>query len=217
LNAALVVMARYPRLGRVKTRLARDLGDAAALAIYEACAAHTLAAARAVDVARWVALSDPADLADAAAWAEGFRLVAQALGDLGARMRAAVLHAQAQGASGVILLGTDVPDVTPALLQQAVALLADHDAVLGPAHDGGYWLLGVRTPHPALFEDIPWSTPAVAAITRGRLAALGARVAELPALGDLDTEADLRAWAAPVDHPVWVAAAPWVHVGGGRA
>ena len=93
----------------------------------------------------------------------------------------------------MLLIGTDAPGVDAAYLRAAAAALATHDAVFGPALDGGYTLVGLRQPTPALFAQMPWSTPQVMGETRKRLAHLGLRHAELPALSDIDEPADLAA------------------------
>jgi hypothetical protein len=96
----------------------------------------------------------------------------------------------------LLLIGTDMPGLDAAVLQAAAAQLSEHDAVLVPALDGGYGLVGLRQTTPAalraLFEDMTWSTPTVMATTRQRLAAAGLRHAELPVLPDIDEPADLQ-------------------------
>jgi rSAM/selenodomain-associated transferase 1 len=113
----------------------------------------------------------------------------QPQGDLGARMLAAVAAAPAAG--GTLLLGTDCPLLSPELLHQAAAGLATHDAVVIPAEDGGYVLLGLRRPAPQLFAGVDWSTAQVMEQTRQRLRQLGWRWLELPALWDVDRPADV--------------------------
>jgi hypothetical protein len=92
-----------------------------------------------------------------------------------------------------VIVGSDCPAQQAAALDAAFAALETHDAVVGPARDGGYWLLGLARSAPELLRDMPWSTDAVCATTLARAAALGLRVARLETLADLDTPADLAA------------------------
>ncbi|GAC1380996.1 MAG: hypothetical protein NVSMB30_28790 [Hymenobacter sp.] len=120
----------------------------------------------------------------------------QAPGDLGERMAAAFAAAFEAGARRVAIIGTDCPGLRAAHLTQAFAQLADHDVVLGPATDGGYYLLGLRQPCPELFQNKAWSTASVLPDTVAEAERLGYRVALLPELRDVDTAVDLVAWRA---------------------
>jgi hypothetical protein len=91
----------------------------------------------------------------------------------------------------VVIIGTDIPGINGQLLTSAVKSLQEHDVVLGPTVDGGYYLIGLRVPVPALFENMPWSTDQVYALTERKIQALGLSLAVLPKLRDLDTVADL--------------------------
>jgi rSAM/selenodomain-associated transferase 1 len=183
---------KAPRPGTVKTRLAADLGDEAATAIYRALATQVLEAVRACGwpCTVWYAPADAA--AEMRAWlGPGPHLASQPDGDLGARMA----HAAASAPRGraIVLLGGDVPGLSAAALQRAAAALAEAPAVLGPSADGGYWLLGGRAPRPDLFSAMPWSTPGVLPATRARLAAAGVGWRELETRRDVDTLDDARA------------------------
>jgi glycosyltransferase A (GT-A) superfamily protein (DUF2064 family) len=96
----------------------------------------------------------------------------------------------------VILIGADIPDLSATCLQAAAAALRDAPAVIGPAEDGGYYLLGLRPPMPFLFEAMPWGTDQVFTITAERLAGRGVAPALLPTLADLDRPEDLARWPA---------------------
>jgi rSAM/selenodomain-associated transferase 2/rSAM/selenodomain-associated transferase 1 len=204
----LLVFAKAPVPGRVKTRLARTIGDDAATAAYRALAERTLAtaaAARRAGVVGAVELwldpeSDPAAIAP---WRThyGVTIATQAGDDLGARMRNALRTSLARGAPA-LLIGTDVPGYDIGYLAHAAAALERHDAVLGPAEDGGYVLIGVSRDIDA-FGGVPWSTPGVMAATRARLAAAGASHVELPPLWDVDTHDDYVRWG---DRPLAMAA-----------
>lgn len=200
MDVRLCLMLKAPLAGRVKTRLAAGIGEASALAAYRALVAGVLAAAAGSGLPATIFY---APAGEEAAMRElcgpGWTLAPQAAGDLGARMAAAMTAAFAAGAAGALVVGGDLPLVSAALLAGAGAALQDHDAVLGPALDGGYYALGLTRAGflPDVFAAMPWSTPAVFARTRDVLAAAGRRVALLPALPDCDTADDLRRLARP--------------------
>jgi rSAM/selenodomain-associated transferase 1 len=204
-RARVVVFARAPEPGRVKTRLARDLGDARACALYRWLGATVVGSlvsdpARPYDVAVRVTPSDACDAVRA--WVPGADAYEpQGEGDLGERLARAAREAFAAGCAAVVLVGTDCVAVTDARVREALRALDGADAAIGPARDGGYYLLALARPLPA-FDDVPWSTERVAAVTRARLDAAGARVAELPVETDIDTADDLAALGAYPDAPV---------------
>ncbi|HEU0202774.1 MAG TPA: TIGR04282 family arsenosugar biosynthesis glycosyltransferase, partial [Burkholderiaceae bacterium] len=137
----------------------------------------------------WVAGDGAAPFMHTVAQRHGVALAAQAGSDLGARMAHAFDTALAHAAR-CVLIGTDCPAMTPAHIAQAAELLRAHDVVLQPALDGGYVLIGLRAPQPALFRDIAWGSAEVLAATRARIAARRLAGVELPPLPDLDTAAD---------------------------
>jgi rSAM/selenodomain-associated transferase 2/rSAM/selenodomain-associated transferase 1 len=194
-----LAFVRAPVLGRVKQRLAADVGAREALRIYRRLAEDvhaTLCAAAAAgvcDVVLCAAEDDPGEGTRAvAAWLPGAREVwAQGPGDLGARMERMTTRALAAGAPRVALVGTDVVGLTVPAIAAAFEALATADVALAPTPDGGYALLACARAEPALFRDMPWSTPRVAALTRERAAAAGLSVALLEGLRDVDTAADL--------------------------
>jgi uncharacterized protein len=198
LKRALVVMARVPQLGRVKTRLAREIGEAAALEAYRELGSAVLGAVgRLGDCALVVAYTPPDGEGPVRAWlgpAPGYE--PQRGGDLGARMLGAIAGRFAAGASKVLVIGTDCPDLDPDLLEGAFARLDRADAVIGPAADGGYYLVGMKHPIAEIFQGIPWSTPATLSATLARAAAAGVSVVLLDERRDIDTAADWRAWRA---------------------
>lgn len=193
-DAAVLVFVRAPERGRVKTRLAAQVGNDEALRIYRALAEHAVARALALGAAAEVRIHYTPSIAGhaVARWlGPGPIYLPQVGGDLGARLEAAFADAFAAGHGRVLVIGSDLPTLRTAHLRRALKLLQTHAAVLGPARDGGYWLLGLRAPLPHIFRDIEWSTPAVLAQTRARLAAAGITPALLPTLTDVDTAADL--------------------------
>jgi uncharacterized protein len=193
-----VVFARVPEAGRVKTRLAAAIGTAAATEVYRALLEHTLAEALASGYPVTLALAEPA--ADPAAWTPplGVGVELQAGGDLGERMAAAFAARFAAGAGVVVLVGSDVVDLDRSRLRRAAAACARAPVVLAPAADGGYALVAQRAPGVAIFAGVPWSSSRTLAATRARLARLGAAHEELETVRDIDTADDLRAaLAAP--------------------
>lgn len=198
---ALIVFARAPAIGKVKTRLAAEIGEEAAARVYARLLARSLWLARQWSGPLYVACADRASfnyfmqLLPAGQW----RLFEQSGRDLGERMANAFVHVLAQS-PGALLMGSDIVDATLADLHEASVWLDDGvDVVLGPVADGGYWLLGLREPRPALFSKLPWSTPDVAAITRARCSTLRLRREELPVRHDVDDAASLRTHVADLE------------------
>ena len=190
MTAALIVLAKAPRAGRVKTRLCPPCTPAEAAELARAALLDTLAAAP--PAGRRVLVLD----GEPGPWLPpGWEVLPQRCGGLGDRLAGAF----ADVAEPALLVGMDTPQVTPALLAAGLARLAHADAVLGPAPDGGYWAIGLRRADRAVFAGVPMSAARTAAVQRARLAGLGLRTAELPALRDVDTIADARlvARAAP--------------------
>ena len=190
----ILVFAKAPVPGEVKTRLIPALGAAGAAELHERLVDRTLAtaAAAATGPVELCCAPDAAHPALAAlARAHGATLAGQGPGDLGDRMHAAFRRALA-GAPAAIVIGCDCPALTPEHLRAAAAALGGgHDAVLAPAEDGGYVLIGLTHASASLFDGISWGGPTVMAETRERLAALGWRWQELETLWDVDRPQDL--------------------------
>lgn len=189
----IIVFAKAPQPGQVKTRLIPVLGSAGAATLATALLADALHRAQAADLGPVELCASPA--IGHPAWSEvplppGLEFSDQGHGDLGVRMARACRRGLRQQ-PGVLLIGSDCPGLSPAHLRRAAEALASHDAALYPALDGGYPLLGLRACHPSLFAAMPWSTERVAALTLERLAGLGWRVWQGEALADIDTPADL--------------------------
>lgn len=190
----LLMFARYPELGRVKTRLAAGIGDEAALAVYRELLAHTQTVAAPVFARKWLWLAEAGPTADRTDPWQGYEARPQPSGDLGHRMHTAFAHAFSEGATQVVIIGTDCPGLTTAHLTEAYAALTTHDFVLGPATDGGYYLLGMKQLWPDLFLHKQWSTDSVRHDTLADATRLHLQVHLLPELRDVDTAADLAAW-----------------------
>lgn len=200
MDVSLLVFCKAPIPGQVKTRLATGIGAQAALAAYRAMVANVLAAVDASGLPS-VVYYTPARERDAVRGLCGPHRTCRPQtpgGDLGARMAAAFRETLARS-DGAVLLGSDLPLVTGPVLAQAARALATHDAVLGPATDGGYWAIGFTRQGfcPDVFTAMPWSTPDVAALTRARLDAAGRASALLPELPDCDRPEDLSLLAGP--------------------
>jgi uncharacterized protein len=195
MKPVVLVFAKLPESGRVKTRLAKDVGAEAALEIYRELAERTWAQVVAADAERWLVFDPPDREAEVEAWLPGAdRYLSQASGDLGVRLSAAFDAAFDAGAPAAAVIGTDIPGLTAELLDRALDTLAPDEASFGPATDGGYWLLALARRQPSLFTDMPWSTERVGAITLDRIRALGLSIRTLPTLDDVDTAEDLARW-----------------------
>ncbi len=189
----LLVFAREPVAGRVKTRLIPKLGEAAATALYRKMLHDTLTIATQVAADRvelWVDRLDPTSELAARARDLGMSTRVQSGADLGARMHGAFVETL-HGARTAVLIGSDCPEYDAGYIAAAFDALERHDAVIGPARDGGYVLIGTKTAEPRLFRHVPWGTARVLAVTRDRLTQLQWRWHELPPKRDLDTPRDL--------------------------
>lgn len=196
-GSLVLIFVRAPERGRVKTRLAADVGDEAALRIYETLALQTIDAARGLgDEATVRVCYTPAGAGKAVrGWLgeDGLDYRPQGEGGLGERMQSAFRDAFDDGAERVVIVGSDLPEMSADLLREAFDLLERHPAVLGPALDGGYYLLGLRSPLPAVFRGIPWSTGKVLERTLARFAEAGVEPELLALRNDVDTADDLPA------------------------
>ncbi len=190
----ILLFAKAPRLGFVKTRLARDVGDERALQIYRALGSRAAEVVRRTQ--RRVIIYFTPDNAEAEMrnWlgGRGLEFRPQGDGDLGKRM-ATAFEACLPDCASVCIVGTDIPGITPSTLGDAFDALAAQDVVLGPAEDGGYYLIGLSEPRPELCDDVPWSTDAVFDVTTQRARAEGLSVAVMDRLADVDTVGDVPA------------------------
>jgi hypothetical protein len=187
LSARVVVFARYPTPGEAKTRLIPALGPEGAAALHRRMVERTLAQVRAsgLPFELRVTGAEPDAFRD---WLGPVHAADQGEGGLGERLlRAAPPYP-------VILIGADAPDVGLEHLRAAADALALAPAAIGPAEDGGYWLLGLARAIPGVFDRVDWGTDAVFTQTLARLRAAGVEPAILPALADLDRPEDLARW-----------------------
>lgn len=186
----LIIFYRNPELGRVKTRLAATIGDGNALAIYLKLVAHTRAITLNLSMDKMVCYSNYIDREDS--WSnEDYDKQLQQGKDLGDRLTHSVKTGFDRGYKAVCVIGTDNLELTAKLIEQAFVKLKTYDAVIGPAKDGGYYLLGLRKFIPEPFENKKWSTSSVFQDTVNDLQRIGMSYDLLPVLTDIDTEADL--------------------------
>ena len=190
MKACVVVFGREPIPGEVKSRLAAGIGADAAARVYGAILEHTLEVGR--DSGARVVLS----LAElpSGSWSRDQDVVVEVQrgDDLGERMADAFTRRFAEGERRVVIVGSDCPWFGASHVAEASEELDGVDAVLGPATDGGYWLVAQRPPGLAIFSDIPWSSPETLGDTRKRIRALGGTWLELEELVDIDTVDDLK-------------------------
>lgn len=197
---ALGILAQAPVPGRVKARLAADVGPSVAAEVYWQIGRRVVAAVAASGLRTTVWYAPAHETAFVREWLEGLgriELRPQPSGTLGARLTFAFARHFQDGAartgSGAVIVGTDCPGVDRRLVNEAFVALTRVDVVMGPTLDGGFYLLGLRSPAPELFHDVRWGTGAVAAQTKARAAALRLRTQLLRPLRDVDTAGDARA------------------------
>jgi rSAM/selenodomain-associated transferase 1 len=189
-SVEVVVFGRAPVAGRVKTRLAREIGPEGAAAVYRLLLEAALA--EAIDSGLPVSLDVAEPLDDCWSPPPGITVGLQAEGDLGQRMAAAFARRFAAGAKGVVLVGSDSPSITAGHFLLAARLCRQARVVLGPARDGGYWLVAQQRPGVAMFDGVPWSSPRTLEVTRALLERLRVTCVDLDTLRDVDTLEDLR-------------------------
>jgi rSAM/selenodomain-associated transferase 1 len=182
------MFAKQPTPGTVKTRLAAETSPQWAAQVAEACLLDTLDKLAGITAQRVLAFAPVHAAAYFAEAARGrFELVPQVEGDLGQRMSAFFTQQLAAGADRVVLTGADSPSLPAEFIEQAFAKLEHADVVLGPATDGGYYLVGLGRRLPPIFDGIPWSSERVLAETVARLACQSWQLALLPPWYDVDT------------------------------
>ncbi len=199
--AALVIFAKAPIPGQVKTRLSPALTEDEAATLHGSFVLDTLERTKAaigkfkIPVARFLACAPSSThvffrIMEAR---HGVTLLDQQGDELGARMHHTFDHLFSQGYQRVILVGTDAPSLPLTHYRDAMEALSRHDLVIGPASDGGYYLIGMTRPQASLFESIPWSTDRVMPLTQEKALAAGLKTALLPTWSDVDTVDDLQA------------------------
>jgi rSAM/selenodomain-associated transferase 1 len=191
MEQSLLILARNPLLGSVKTRLAATIGSERALEVYRQLLDYTVSVTKDLPFRITVFYSDFIDSSDC--WEEVLYGKELQEGEkLGERIRNAFKYAFNQDNKEVVIIGTDCFQLSSAVVSEAFSLLKSHDVVIGPAHDGGYYLLGMKAYSPKLFENISWSTSKVLEETISVCKDLHLSIALLPVLVDLDDEEDLK-------------------------
>jgi hypothetical protein len=196
IQRCLLLFTRYPQVGQTKTRLIPALGDVGAAALQRHLTMHTWQQVAVLRQDLPLSLHiyfTGGTLQQMRAWlGEQENYFAQCPGDLGARLVQGFGHSFRAGAKRVVAIGSDCPDLSPQILERAFQLLENQGVVLGPAQDGGYYLIGLTEFLPSLFTEIHWSTDRVLAQTQDKIQALGQQALYLPTLRDIDRPEDLH-------------------------
>jgi uncharacterized protein len=185
----LIVFVKNNKLGKVKTRLAKTIGDEGAFEIYKALLAITEEAIHAVDADKSIYFSE---FVDETTWSTNHKEVQFGI-DLGAKMKNAFADGFEKDYDSIVLIGSDLPDITATVITDAFDALNQQDIVFGPAQDGGYYLIGMNKMHKFVFENKPWSQPNLLTITLNELAENNSSCSLLATLNDIDTYDDLIA------------------------
>jgi len=197
-KSAFIIFAKYPHLGKVKTRLAKDTGDKFARFFYDKCATKLFGEVAKVtgeSTDAFLFYTEEDDLKLIKDWVNrDFGYFPQKGDDLGSRISKAFKLVFEMGYDKVIIVGSDVPDLNFDFLKASIERLNDCDLVIGPCSDGGYNLLGIKKYQPDLFSQIPWSTDKVLETTLERGNKLGLITNLLHVITDIDTLTDLKTW-----------------------
>jgi uncharacterized protein len=188
-RSALIIFQKNAILGKVKTRLAASVGDEQALEVYQWLISYTHEMVKELKVDKYLFFSDniPENLAGEE---KCFDLEVQTGENLGERMRIAFERLFAKGYNNIVIIGTDCPELKLNDLNEAFVALSQADMVIGPAKDGGYYLLGMSSFIPEIFNDIPWSTSKVLELTLNKADSLKLDYEFLKTLSDIDTIKD---------------------------
>ena len=185
----LIVFVKNIILGKVKTRLAKTIGDEGAFKIYRELVGITEKETLKVNADRHIYFSD---VIITSKWQGDQKFVQEGV-DLGIRMHNAFLEGFAQGYENIIVIGSDLPDISNEVIQAGFDQLESNNVVFGPADDGGYYLLGMSNMTNSIFENKPWSQSTLLDVTLQELSEQQKSVALLPTLNDIDTFEDLIA------------------------
>lgn len=206
----LIIFTRYPIPGKTKTRMIPSLGYEGALTLHHEMTNHTLKISQ-----QWLndypnSNQNPKYLAIyyhggnqelMQLWlGKDHEYHQQSTGDLGEKMLSAIQESQQQNYQKIVIIGTDCPSLTPPLINQAFQQLNHKEIVLGPAQDGGYYLIGVKDTYPPLFKNIPWGTSRVFQDTINQIKQLQLSFSLLPILTDIDYPDDLWIWEEIKNH-----------------
>jgi len=202
LRRRLILFARAPLPGRVKSRLAADIGEQAAAGVYARFLYATLldlAESPTAGIDIHLSVASPEDAPTFSQAFSEFTVTVQPQGDLGVRLSAAFGEAFQAGVDAAAVVATDVPALDTAIVRKGFHVLDRAPGVVGPCPDGGYYLIGLRAPGASLFHPVDWGTERVLAQTEQLAEEAGIRLERLPPLLDIDTVEDLAKWARAPD------------------
>lgn len=189
-KTALIIFVRNTELGKVKTRLAATIGELNALKVYQVLLRHTCSIVKAIHCDKFVYYAESIEADDQWNVADIFKM--QQLGDdLGSRMKNAFEEVFGLKYNYVLIIGSDCYELSPEIVDEAIFLLSRNDVVIGPASDGGYYLLGMKKSYQCLFDNKSWSSSTVFADTLKDIEQLGLTYAVLRVLNDVDEEKDI--------------------------
>ena len=215
-SASLIIFARHPEKGKVKTRLAKTLGAEKATEFYRLCAEHLFQETKKLppEIKRYIYFDGIENENRLQAWAGAdFNYAVQADGSLGRRLENAFSIQFSQGAGKVLIVASDVPDISSSIMVRAFRSLDNYEIVIGPCHDGGYYMIGMKQMHRDIFNGIPWSTSQVYTRTLTNINKLGISLCQLRSLYDIDKEEDLNQWSKTIITPE---SNPWGNLLKGR-
>ena len=194
----LIIFSRFPEPGKTKTRLIPALGPEGAATLQRHMSGHTLLSARVaacvIGARIQVRFAGGSTKAMRRWLGDGTDYISQGEGDLGQRMQRAFQESFNEGSGATVIIGTDCPTLSPTILEDAFTSLRDHDLVIGPAADGGYYLVGLRCPMPEIFQQIDWGTETVLRQTLAAIEKRDPSIRWLTPLNDVDTVEDLPVW-----------------------
>lgn len=196
--SAVIIFMRAPLPGKVKTRLAKTIGDEKAAEFYRMCAQTTIAEIRQLDsdVEKYIFFDESADVSQVDCPVDpGFMVAIQEGQSLGQRLSNTFKRVLDNGVQKAVIVASDVPDLSSGIIREAISSLEDSDVVIGPCYDGGYYLIGMKKLYRELFRGIFWGTEQVCQQTLVAAKESGLTVGQLPILIDIDTEEDLRRWS----------------------
>ncbi|MBT8379420.1 MAG: TIGR04282 family arsenosugar biosynthesis glycosyltransferase [Ignavibacteria bacterium] len=197
-ECAIIIFAKFPDKGFVKTRLAKDLGEEFATEFYRVCAEHIFSEVLKINsntLKPFIFCVGEKEVKKVYEWAKKkFIVRPQIDSDLGRRMSVSFKKCFSEGYTKAIIIGTDIPDISTEIIEKAFSTLNNYDCVLGPSSDGGYYLLGMNNFYPEIFEGIEWSTSTVTQKTLEKINSLNLQSKLLNELIDVDTKKDLDKW-----------------------
>ncbi len=189
MTRALIIFLKHRHLGECKTRLAKTIGDVNALKIYEILLNHTHQITKNLYVEKYLYFDKPN--INPLNWDGNYKIAYQNKADLGGKMQQAFAEVFDKQHYPVIIIGTNCIEITSQIINDAYRQLNHYDVVIGPAKDGGYYMLGLNSPTPQIFENIEWSTNTVLSDTIKAVQNLGLSYCFMPVLSDIDVEEDL--------------------------